>query len=423
MASVFLPNSIRLSGLGYNSVAHVPVIFDSKHRYIREVNRYLRERATLDWHPSFARGKMQATIQRRKLKYLAQKSLKNTADCLKNFIEWCDASDLDWRKANYLEHLMQYREHMASGAWSQDGEPLASGTIEQRIDYACEFLTWAADRRLRLEFKMVTGSITVSMKGGTGTNTSRSVTHRAGRKRQAPASLRLPKMEEIKFWLKSIKTKRGYSKWLLCRFILQTGCRASEAVLFRSQSLPPREDWNLIGDQITVRLEHGTKGGKERDIRIPVSFALELDNYRMGRRLKSLTKYLKENKKFPQPMELFLSEYDGRPVSKNTLQKTWKVGAPYSAWSPHLGRHTWACMTLINHMKNEARKYNEGDLSGMPEAFMWEAGRNAVQTQIQPQLGHVSEETTAQYLRWAISVVASSKHYTSWHDELNEGEP
>ncbi|WP_417431404.1 tyrosine-type recombinase/integrase [Kiloniella sp.] len=422
MASIFLPSSIRLSDLGYHSVAHVPVIFDSEHRYIREVNRYLRERATLDWHPSFPRGKNQATVQRRKLNYPSQSTLKTTAYRLKNFIEWCDAVNLDWREATYLEHLMKYREHMASGVWSQDGDPLASGTIELRIDSACEFLIWGTDRWIRSEFKMVTGTVAVSMKTGTGKNSSRSVTHRAGRKRQAPASLRLPEMDEINFWLKSIKTKKGYSKWLLCRFVLQTGCRAAEAVLFRSESLPPREDWNLIGNQVTVRLKHGTKGGKERDIRIPVDFAIELDNYRSGRRLKSLSKLLKENKKSPHPPELFLSEYDGKPFSTTTLQRTWKIGAPYSAWSPHLGRHSWACLTLLEHMEGEAQKYDEGNLAGMPEAFLWEAGRNAVQLHIQPQLGHVSDETTTQYLRWAIAVVASKDHHTSWHDELNERE-
>jgi hypothetical protein len=43
---------IRIAKLGFASVAHDPVIFDSRQRYCREYNRYLRERAELDWRPS-----------------------------------------------------------------------------------------------------------------------------------------------------------------------------------------------------------------------------------------------------------------------------------------------------------------------------------------------------------------------------------
>jgi hypothetical protein len=50
-AKVFFPDSKKLKRLGFESVAHVPVIFDGDHRYCCEYNRYLRERATLDWSP------------------------------------------------------------------------------------------------------------------------------------------------------------------------------------------------------------------------------------------------------------------------------------------------------------------------------------------------------------------------------------
>jgi hypothetical protein len=40
-----------LKKLGFETVAHVPVLFDSNSRYCREFNRYLRERATLEWVP------------------------------------------------------------------------------------------------------------------------------------------------------------------------------------------------------------------------------------------------------------------------------------------------------------------------------------------------------------------------------------
>lgn len=52
MAAVFFPDQDRLTRLGYGRVAHVPVVFDRRHRYCRDVNRYMRARATLEWHPS-----------------------------------------------------------------------------------------------------------------------------------------------------------------------------------------------------------------------------------------------------------------------------------------------------------------------------------------------------------------------------------
>jgi hypothetical protein len=52
MVKVFQPNADRIAKLGFASVAHDPVIFDSRQRYCREYNRYLRERAELDWRPS-----------------------------------------------------------------------------------------------------------------------------------------------------------------------------------------------------------------------------------------------------------------------------------------------------------------------------------------------------------------------------------
>jgi hypothetical protein len=61
MAKVFHPDPERLAARGYKAFAEVPNVFDSSGKYCREHNRYLRERARLEWHPSggadFARGR------------------------------------------------------------------------------------------------------------------------------------------------------------------------------------------------------------------------------------------------------------------------------------------------------------------------------------------------------------------------------
>lgn len=54
MAKMFMPDPKRLSDLGFASVAHVPVLFDGKHRYCQIHNRFLRERALGEWSPKAA---------------------------------------------------------------------------------------------------------------------------------------------------------------------------------------------------------------------------------------------------------------------------------------------------------------------------------------------------------------------------------
>jgi hypothetical protein len=75
MAKVVTPDPQRLTERGYESVAHVPVIFDSQGRYCREHNRYLRERARLEWHPGggadIPRGRTLGNIAERLLNFIS----------------------------------------------------------------------------------------------------------------------------------------------------------------------------------------------------------------------------------------------------------------------------------------------------------------------------------------------------------------
>lgn len=126
MASVFHPNPNRLARLGYSApIIHVPVIFDSRTRYCREQNRYLRERALLEWHPGAG-----ADVPR-------PRTLKNIADRLCNFIQWCEARSLDWRTITYSQVLAYQREQI-NGSWSHSPadwyrphctEPLSEGQL------------------------------------------------------------------------------------------------------------------------------------------------------------------------------------------------------------------------------------------------------------------------------------------------------
>lgn len=89
MAKVFHPDQDRLAAKGYAALAHVPVLFGTDGRYLREHNRYLRERAMLKWHPGGG-GDVPS-----------ERTLENIANCLVNFLKWCDARGVDWRTIGY----------------------------------------------------------------------------------------------------------------------------------------------------------------------------------------------------------------------------------------------------------------------------------------------------------------------------------
>jgi hypothetical protein len=139
MAKVFFPDPERLAAHGYESVAHVPVIFDSSGRYCREHNRYLRERARLEWHPGGG-----ADIPR-------GRTLGNIAERLLSFVLWCEARGIEWRTVTY-DDVLRYQKEQISGKWSRRGIGLSPSTANQRADEATNFLRWAVDRSLRGPF-------------------------------------------------------------------------------------------------------------------------------------------------------------------------------------------------------------------------------------------------------------------------------
>jgi hypothetical protein len=140
MVTVFHPDPERLASLGYEPpVTHVPAIFESSGRYCREHNRYLRERSLAEWHPGLG-----SDIPRKR-------TLKNIADNLANFIQWCEARKKAWRTLRFADVLEYQREQMSS-KWSALGERLDAGTANRRADEATNFLRWAAERGLRPSF-------------------------------------------------------------------------------------------------------------------------------------------------------------------------------------------------------------------------------------------------------------------------------
>jgi hypothetical protein len=189
VAKVFHPDAARLEAIGFKSVAHVPVLFDGKQHYSREYNRYLRERALLEWHPS---GEDAAD-------YPSPGTLRNIAHLLKNWIEWSEASSIAFAAATYGD-VLKYQRDQESGRWSSEGKKLNPRTANARADEVTNFLKWAAEKALRPRFKVKHFQARVGQMGG---RPARTVLSRAGRAKEPHSdsvltAFRLPKAEEVR---------------------------------------------------------------------------------------------------------------------------------------------------------------------------------------------------------------------------------
>lgn len=417
MATVFKPQPDPLTRAGFSSVAHIPVIFDTQHRYLREHNRYLRERALLEWPEDT--GHLMRRVYGRRVNYLRPQTLLAYAHALANWIEWCEATGLDWRDATYVEHALRYRDEMLLGKWSADGTGLKTSTAESRVDRVVEFLIWAAERGLRSEFKVLRGKAVQQRGTGSGVATA-SVSMRIGRRRPDPRELRLPSKDELSRWSEEVAARRGYAKALACKTILAVALRKNELVHLNADFIPENpEDWRITGTALNVKITEGTKGGKGRIVSVPLWLATEIDRYRRGKRVAATAKWTKLHRGEKRPKQLFLSEFNGNPLTAGKLYEAWTCWVPYIGWSPHLGRHTWACYTLLSAIEREARKQSVSATS-LPHAWVEAAAESLIRTEISPQLGHIDAETSLIYLRWLRFHLNASDLYASWHNFLSD---
>ena len=104
-------------------------------------------------------------------------------------------------------------------------------------------------------------------------------------------------------------------------------------------------------------------------------------------------------------VHLFLRDSDGVRFEGFELYDAWTgVELPMKGWSPHKGRHWWACSILWRELK----KYeNIGPLSNETAAALIEnSALSIIRLQIQPQLGHAGTDTTMIYLRWVMDMLS-----------------
>ncbi len=411
---------------GFSRVAHIPCIFTSDWQYVVAPSTYLIERALLDWTPGTKNGVGSN-------RFPTQKSLQAYSEALTNFLEWAELRGVDWKIVTYAEHLIDgYQKEMSQGSWSASGKPLAPATINARMQEVCNFLSWAEKRGLRGEFRVLTTTQKISIGSATDSygHREREVDVRIGKVRQDPKSLHIPTDLEMTKWLQRVLVQRGETKALMCELILETAVRREEAAGWRVDSVPLRvEDWENRGKKIKATIKFGTKGqgygkdhtdkiGPMREIWMPIELAQKLHEYRNGPRLAARSKWVKaavtkeeQRARISQPSpHLFLSETTGERITAMSLYKAWTEVSylPFEGWSPHLGRHYWACKALLWEAK---KRIDQLGLKPDKLPVDWITGNTMsdIQLIIQPQLGHVDKKTSEKYLVWLINMFAGGE--------------
>jgi integrase len=164
-----------------------------------------------------------------------------------------------------------------------------------------------------------------------------------------------------------------------------------------------------------------TKGDRPRTIRIPVALALEIRLWIDGKRKTYAHRYRKENDG-SNTDRLFLSDHkDGhwRPISGQTVYRCFSEVKPHPPhWSPHKGRHAFACFWVMHALSTDAKR--DGGLSS--KSADWVHGRGDFwMKMLQRQFGHVSLETTEEYLRWLVFATQIVDLASGWHRFLEGG--
>ncbi|MEI4522050.1 hypothetical protein [Pseudomonas sp. CCNWLW23] len=421
---VIFPDAKKMEDLGYAKLAYVPFLIGADGDYPVEANRYLRERACLEWRPSIP-GK-QGSYRFNTRQTVA--SLDAMARRLMEFLLWCNNSTplICWKDVVYLDDLIdKWQVGMLSGSASRSRKKLAVETINARVAEACYFLSWAAERGYREAFYVMASKVGLhdrsSKRGGNGKAS------RAGELVSRRRSLSLPSDVVLARWHSNLKIRYGVVLALFAEFLMRTGLRISEGTKFRVQDLPEREygpekngwreDW-LQSGEIPCTICMGVKGPKiargsaessrPRVIYIPIELADRMNHYRQEGRSTLISRWVSAGKsKDERDKRLKSKKTDafwlgkrGKPLSNSWVRQAWSSGAttPWR-WCPHMARHLFAVNTLVNYMRDLISQFR---FSTIPSVG-WLHGLMAGQISIilTPLMGHMSEETTLLYLKAA----------------------
>ena len=130
------PRSAELEKAGFGRVARLPFILDSRPGIHRDGSEYLVERGLGTWNPS-----RPGEVGNRP----SEKSIRNYASWLCNFLEWCETRGVSPMNANYVDHINgDYQTELVAGLWGSTGRPLSPKTVNRYVDVATDFVQWMA---------------------------------------------------------------------------------------------------------------------------------------------------------------------------------------------------------------------------------------------------------------------------------------
>lgn len=178
-----------------------------------------------------------------------------------------------------------------------------------------------------------------------------------------------------------------------------------------------------------VRFDHADKVPPEpRTVRVPRELVTKWQKYVGNERTDALEKLLDtagtraERKQLQaDAVHLFLHPETGLRVDPDQLYRAWKEGdLPFPEWTVHMGRDFWACSTLLHEFQKSEILAKLG--KNMTTQLLESTAISIIRLIIQPQLGHVSEKTTFQYLQW-IAGIYSTPLSLRWDKYLEGDEP
>jgi integrase len=419
----------QLEDEGYGHLAKVPFIRDSQLSYATQPNRFLIDLALGVWDPRNRGSKPRATPP-------TSASMLSMANWLVNALEWADTRGFDLMTCDYTMVLVrQYQTEMSKGIWSSRGSALQPATINARTGIAFNYQMWGADKGLREAVSVPTMTVTYITPSyrSSRSHEAKTVEVRQGRVRQKPKTFVFPSAQQVDDWREAIyKTPRGQTEGLLIDLILDTAIRREEAACWRVDTLPlSRGDWKIVNpgvpsedQRVLVALKYGNKGpevgrdhgdkiGPEQNIKVPLPLAEMLADYRTQVRPKALATAVAKGKTLAaqqrirdESVHLFLNPKDGMRYTGKQIYGLWTMVECPHGWSPHAARHYWACTTLKQRMEENARLIQT--LLATPNISahsplvvgMGSSAMSIIQLEIKPQLRHVSEEVTNQYVEW-----------------------
>lgn len=423
--SVFYSNPEVTTAAGFGKVARLPCIFDGRPGYHRLGSRYLIDRGLGVWDP-VSRGRRPKLVP-------TEQTMRNYAHWLSNFLEWAELRSVDPFTCEYGPHLHgRYQGEMLKGTWSRDGKPLSPTTINLRVQQACDYLSWLADKGHRPPFEIPVEVRTIKTGGATSSvsHLAMQVAARKGKVRKNKRRLRMPTDDQVRAWLERVRSQFGTTKGLMCETVLHTAMRREEVACWRTDTLPENpKDWHLSSpdaprheQRVLIEIQFGTKGpsygidhgdkiGPRRNIWIPLDFAERLHSYRERERPKALRLFVNAGKtladkrrRIAESVHLFLDDASGARLTSRALYNAWtSVDLPFEGWSPHLGRDWWACSVLWLELKRHEQFASLG--ASVSAALLESTAMSIIRLQIQPQLGHARDSTTLVYLQWVSDML------------------